>query len=134
MKKVNNLVSIPENVILVTADGVGLYPSIPHEVGLRALREGLDKRDKKTIPTEELLTMAEFMLKNNYFEFGTKTKQQISGTAIRTKFAPPYPCIFMSDLETKFLGSQHLQHLVWLRYIDYIFFIWAYGEESLKKI
>ena len=123
MKKVNNLVSIPENAILVTADGVGLYPSIPHEVGLRALREGLDKRDKKTIPTEELLTMVEFMLKNNYFEFGTKTKQQISGTVIRTKFAPPYPSIFMSDLETKFLGSQHLQHLVWLRYIDYIFFI-----------
>ena len=134
MNKVNNLVSIPENAILVTADGVGLYPSIPHEVGLRALREALDKRDKKTIPTEELLTMAEFMLKNNYFEFGTKTKQQISGTAIRTKFAPLYPCIFMSDLETKFLESQHLQHLVWLRYIDYIFFIWTYGEESLKKI
>ena len=134
MKKINNLFSIHENAILVTADGVGLYPGMPHEVGLRALREALDKRDKKTIPTEELLTMAEFMLKSNYFEFGTKTKQQISGTAIRTKFAPPYPCIFMSDLETNFLESQHLQHLVWLRYIDYIFFIWTYGEESLKKI
>ena len=94
MKKVNNLVSIPENAILVTADGVGLYPGMPHEVGLRALREALDKRDKKTIPTEELLTMAEFMLKNNYFEFGTNTKQQISGTAVRTKFVPPYIRVF----------------------------------------
>ena len=80
-----------------------VYPSIPHELGLRALREALDKRDDKTIPTEELLKMAEFVLKNNYFEFGNKIKQQISGTAIGTKFSPPYAFIFMSDLETKFL-------------------------------
>ena len=52
IKKINNLDSIPENAILVTADVVGLYQSIPHEVGLRALREALDKRDEKTIPTE----------------------------------------------------------------------------------
>ena len=112
---------------------VGLYPSIPHEVGLRALREALNKRDEKIIPTEELLKMAEFVLKNNYFEFGNKIKQQISGTAIGTKFAPPYACIFMSNLETKFLESQHLQPLVWLRYINNIFFIWTHGEESLKR-
>ena len=111
---------IPENAILVTADVVGLYPGIPHEVGLRALREALDKTDEKTMPTEELLKMAEFVLKNNYFESGNKIKQ-ISGTAIGTKFAPPYACIFMNDLETKFLEGQHLQTLVWLRYIDDIF-------------
>ena len=79
------------------------------------------------------MKIAEFVLKNNYFEFGNKIKQQISGTAIGTKFAPPYVCIFMSDLETKFLEGQHLQPLVWLRYIDYIFLIWTHGEESLKK-
>ena len=102
----SNLVSIPKNAILVTADVVGLYPNIPHEVGLRALGEALDKRDKKTIPTEELLKMAEFVLKSNYFEFGNKLKQQISGTAIGSKFAPLYACIFMSDLKTKFLECQ----------------------------
>ena len=133
IKKINNLHSIPQNAILMTANVVGLYPSIPHEVGLRALRESLDKRDEKTIPTEELLKMAEFLLKNNYFEFGNKIKQQISGTAIGTKFAPPYACIFMNDLETKFLEGQHLQPLVWSRYIDDIFLIWTHGEESLKK-
>ena len=75
--------------------------------------------------------MAEFVLKNSYFEFGNKIKQQNSGTAIGTKFAPPYSCIFMSDLETKFLEGQQLQPLVWLRYIDDIFFTWTHGEENL---
>ena len=31
------------NAILVTADDVTAYPSIPHDVGLKALREVLDK-------------------------------------------------------------------------------------------
>lgn len=32
---------LPEGTILVTADVVGLYPHIPHEEGLQALREAL---------------------------------------------------------------------------------------------
>ena len=63
IKKINNLDLIPENAILVTADVVGLYPRIPHEVGFRALREALNKRDEKTILTEELLKMADLCLK-----------------------------------------------------------------------
>ena len=58
--------SIPENAILVTADVVGLYPSIPHKAGLKALREILDKGQQYTIPTRELIRMADFVLKNNY--------------------------------------------------------------------
>ena len=43
--------------------------------------------------------MAKFVLKNNFFEFNSKTKQQISGTVIGTKLAPPYAGIFMDKLE-----------------------------------
>ena len=39
----------------------------------------------------------------------------------------------MNDLETKFLESQRLQPLVWLRYVDSIFFICTNGEEGFKK-
>ena len=34
--------------------------------------------------------MAEFALKNNYFEFNSNVKHQLSGTVIGAKFAPPY--------------------------------------------
>ena len=63
INKSRKLGKIPDNAILVTADVVGLYPSIPHNVGLRALKEALDKREQKKIPTEDLLQMAEFVLK-----------------------------------------------------------------------
>ena len=59
--------------------------------------------------------------------------QQISGTAIGTKFAPPYACIYMDRVEQDFLETQELQPLLWLRYIDDIFFIWTHGKEELKK-
>ena len=67
--------------------------------------------------------MAKFALKNNYFEFNGRIKQQISGTVIGTTFTPAYACIFMDDLENKFLETQSLQPLVWFRYIDDVFFV-----------
>ena len=77
--------------------------------------------------------MATFVLKNNFFEFNSKTKQQISGTAIGTNFTPPYACIFMDKVETEFLDKELLKPWVWLRYIDDIFFVLTHGEESLQK-
>ena len=65
---------------------VGFYSSIPREVGLRTLREALDKIDGETIATVELLKMPEFQLKNNYSKFGNKTSKKISITATGTKF------------------------------------------------
>ena len=116
--KIKNINAIPENAILVTADVVDLYPSIPHQAGLEALREALDKRKTHKVPTGKLFKMAEFVLKNNYFQFSDKVYQQISGTAIDTKFAPPYACIFMDQVESKFLQTQKFQPLVWFRYIE----------------
>ena len=124
MEKRKTLGCIPDNAILVTADVVGLYPSIPHQAGLIALKEALDK---KKIPTDDLIRMAEFVLSNS------DAFQQISGTAIGTKFAPPYACIYMDQVEQKFLAMQINQPLIWLRYIDDIFFIWTHGEKELEK-
>ena len=115
----------------MTADVVGLCPSIPHDAGLRALKEVLDRREEKKISTEDLFKMAEFVLKNNYFEFNGQVKHQILGTAIGTKFAPTYACIFMYEIETKFLETQEFQPLVWFRYIDDVFFIWTHGPDEL---
>ena len=43
---------MPDNAILVTADVMALYPSIPHDVGLEPLKKVLDKREQKNIPTQ----------------------------------------------------------------------------------
>ena len=115
--------AIPENTILVTADKVGPYPSAPHQAGLEALREALDKRKTPKVPTSKLVKMTEFAMKNNYFQFSNKVYQEIWETAIGNKFAPPYACKFMDQVESQFLRNQKLQSFVWFRYIDDIFLI-----------
>ena len=77
--------------------------------------------------------MADFVLKNNCFEFNRDVKRQKSGTAIGTKFASPYACIFMNEVETEILKSKELQPFLWLRYIDDIFFMWTHGKEKLTQ-
>ena len=116
---------------MITADVVGSYPSIPHEAGLKALKEALNNRTNKKVSTEDLVKLAKFVFKNNYFKFNGKVKQQISGTAIGTKFALPYACIFMNEVETSFLEAQEMKPLVWFRYIDDVFFIWTHRQEKL---
>ena len=123
IEKIKRISNIPDNAILVMADVVGLYPSILHELGLKALEVAPEKREPIQILTSELVKMAKFVLRNNYFEFNGVTKKQISGTAIGTTFAPPYACIFMDQVESEFLKTQIHQPLVWFRYIDDIFFI-----------
>ena len=59
--------------------------------------------------------------------------KQLNGTAIGTKFAPPYSILFMDYLEDKILNSLVEKPLVWWRYIDNIFMIWQHGEEKLKE-
>ena len=76
--------------------------------------------------------MADFVLKNNFFEFNDQIKQQISGTAIGTKCAPTYVCIFIDKLETEFLETQRDKSFWWVRYIDDIFFIWTHGQKKMK--
>ena len=117
----------------ITADVVGLYPSNPHDEGLEVLRKQLNAFDNKSIPTEDLVKMAEFVLKNNYFEFNSSFKHQISGTAIGTKFAPPYACIFMDYIEREFLKSEQIQPWIWFRYIDDIVFIGKASEKGVDE-
>ena len=80
--KIKHLKNIPDNTLLMTAYVVGFYPNRPHEAELRVLREALDRREEKKIYTEDLVKMAELVLKNNYFEFNGHIKHQILGTAI----------------------------------------------------
>ena len=106
LNKIIDTNAIRKNAISVTADVVYFYSSVPHQAGLEALREALNKRKSHKGPTGKLVKMTEFVLRNNYFQFSDKEYQQISGIAIGTKFVPPYACIFMGQVESKFLQTQ----------------------------
>ena len=54
LNELRSLPKLPNNIILCTVDAVGLYPNIPHEEGLSALRKQLDNRMEKYISSDTL--------------------------------------------------------------------------------
>ena len=109
--------------LLCKVDVVGLYLNIPHEEGLYALRERLNERMEKHVSSDTLCDLAEDVLKSNFLKFDKKTVKQKRGTAIGTKFAPPYSILFMAELEEEILRKAEFKPYLWWRYIDDIFFL-----------
>ena len=106
MKRIGKVL---EGSFLVTADVFRLYPSTPpKKEGILALKSKLEEQTSSKIPTNDLVKLAEFLFKNIFFEFNNEIKQQISGTAIGTKFTPPHACSYMDKTETDFLKRQKL--------------------------
>lgn len=124
---------MPDGAILCTIDVVGLYPNIPHDYGLAALRQALNTRDDQTVSTDSLVELADLALKNNFFEHNSKIYKQEQGTAIGAKFAPSYAILALDDFEKSAIDGFELKPWVWWRYIDDVFFIWEHGEDSLKE-
>lgn len=139
LHKLGQIGELPEGAILCTIDVVGLYPHIPHNEGLEALKEALDtlegqvESEQQRSLNEDILSFAELVLKSNNFEFNGKHYLQKRGTAIGTRMAPSYTNIFMDRLERRLLENAEVTPRIWWRYIDDIFIVWTEGEEKLKK-
>ena len=135
LNKLNNIKTCPDNSILVTMDILSLYTNIDHEEGATACFEVLEKRKNKKIPSLLLKRLILTVLKSNVFRFGDKIYQQIMGTAMGTPMAPNYANIFLDRFESHMLDEYEvatgLKPLVWMRFIDDIFFIWQHDKVSL---
>ena len=118
LKNLRSLTNLPNDIFLCSVDVVGLYPNIPHDEGLSALQKRFELRREKKVSTSTLVELAEVVLKNNVFTFGKKTLKQLRGTAIGSKFAPPYSILFVAELEEEILREVELKPYPWCRYID----------------
>ena len=127
----------PFQAIPVTADVSALYSNIPQQQGMEKFREALDNpklRPQPKLPTVFLMMLLSFVLTFNVFIFNGHHFLQRIGTAMVTRVAPTFACIFMGWLETQILATwlETKPHL-WRRYIDDIFFLWYGTEEELLR-
>ena len=85
--------NLDPNFTFLTCEIVILYTNIPHELGLRALLYYITK-SRNLIPIrfseEFILEAAGIVLKNNNFILLEEISSQVMGTAMGTKFPPPY--------------------------------------------
>ena len=74
---------------------------MPDELVMPAVKEYLDSRRDKTPSTENTLKLLDIVRNNNFFEFGEKIFQQVGGTSIGKKHAPPLACLGAGRLESE---------------------------------
>ena len=134
LNKLNSIGQLPNGVSLVTLDVASLYTNIPHNDGIQACSDFLDKRVNPTIKTTRLCDLIRMILTNNTFTFNGQHYRQINGTAMGTKMAPSYANLFMGNFEQKALAAATHSPLIWWRYIDDIFLLWTHGEEKLNDL
>ena len=108
---------------LFGCDITSLYTSIPHDLGLKAIRYWIRKRRDLILPryTETfILESIELMLKNNNFLFNDEMFRQLIGTAMGHIFAPQYACLVIGYLEEEKLFKDVLPR--------------HFSEEEVRKI
>ena len=90
---------LPPLFSFLTMDFVSMYPSMPDNLVLPAIREYLDSRAVAKPSTDKTMKLLDVVRKYNYFEFGEHSYQQTGGTSIGKKHAPPLACLGAGKLE-----------------------------------
>ena len=132
----DQLEQLPTNSWLVTLDVTSLYTNIPNKGGLFAAKEALsDFRPNPNVKPSNtsLLTLMNFVLTKNNFQFNGKHYLQTGGTSMGTKMAPAYANVFMGQFENDFVYTYHNPPLVWVRFIDDIFCIFTGTLDELNS-
>ena len=111
---------------------VSLYPDIVISEGIEALTEAIKETNiLSESETTNVLSLADFLLRNNEFEFNGQYFRQISGTAMGTPFAVTYANIYMSFWTRKYWIQTPCQPDIHYRFIDDI---WAWSSASSEDI
>lgn len=125
-----NVLELPPDCVLYSADVESLYPSIPINEGLEALTWTLQREGHSPSTIKLQVEIANWVLTNNYITFNGEFWRQIQGTAMGTPMAVVYANIFLSALEHKLFLTALASPFYYKRYIDDIFAIVSTAEEA----
>ena len=119
-------------------DVTALYTNIRAEGpegGFQAFEKALNKREDKSVPTSYLMDLLKATINGNIFEFDDQLYRQCIGTAMGTRIAPTYACLYMSYFESEKILSTWpgTPPKMFKRYIDDCFFVWTSSVEELKE-
>ena len=127
---------LPRYTFLVTMDVRSLYTNIPNEEGIEVVKLYLRARaqpgDRKL--SQVIANFLTLILTLNNFQFNDENYVQTNGASMGTKCAPTYVTLFMGKFEeTHILPRIREMILLYIRFIDDIFFLWKGSERKLLQ-
>ena len=127
----NESTDLPENAMLVTIDVKALFTNILHKEGTKCVKEALDERVDKTVPTGYIIRLLKLILHNNIFLFNGYLYSQQIGASMGSKPAPDYANIFLArKIDDKI--NQISQKYSDLQPIDFMKRFWMTSPKYLE--
>ena len=136
LKKLDDLPDIPDEAILVTMDVRSLYTNIPNTEGIEAVQSYFRARagPGDRFLSQVISTFLTLILTLNNFVFNDRNYVQVNGASMGTKCAPNYASLFMGKFEELHIMPKIKDFiLIYIRYIDDLFFVWKGSEQDLIK-
>jgi hypothetical protein len=116
---VTSKLDLPKDSVILCADVRSLYPSIPIEFGIKAVKYLLTSYNMPDI--EFHIALLTWVLTNNYFSFDNEYYVQIEGTAMGTPVAVEYANTVMYYIEHTIIDQY--KPTLYMRFIDDIYAI-----------
>lgn len=117
---------LPRDCVLMCLDVEALYPNIPIKEGVAAIHTYLNHKGMPLMEADFVCALMNWVLSNNYIEYGDLLFLQIKGTAMGTPFAVVFANLFLAHLEEHIVLTQltdYQKPILSFRFIDDIFSI-----------
>ena len=126
---------IAEDEVMVSFDVVSLFTAIPVDKACDYIRKKLDEDTtlhlRTKLNTDEIVSLLEFTLSNNYFMLNDSVYKQIHGCAMGSPVSPVVANLCMEVIEESAIAASTTPPKVWKRYVDDSFVI--IKEHSVSK-
>lgn len=126
-------IHIPDSAILVSFDVTNLFPSVPPEDCLQLVSDLLLSHNFTPDITEFIVSLVDFVLKQNFFQFNNCFYRQNTGLAMGSNLSPLLAEIFMDNLEKNIKNCEFYSDvLFYYRYVDDIILCYNNTIENLN--
>ena len=124
--QVTNL-EISDDVTMVSFDVVSLFTAIPVKKACEYIRKKLNEDTtlhlRTKLTTDEIISLLDFTLLNNYFVYSGSIYKQIHGCVMGSPVSPVVANLCMEVIEQSAIIASATLPKVWKRYVDDSFVI-----------
>lgn len=135
VNKLKNLdISDLDNYLFVTGDVTALYTNMETDRSIECIKKALADNPEENRPDREIVKLLEICLRKNDFLFNNNYYLQTKGTAMGKRFSPALANIYLIEFDKVACSDFHIKPVLFVRYIDDIFFLWPSLElDTLKE-
>jgi len=127
--------SINDDEVLVSFDVVSLFTAIPVDKACGYIKKKLEDdtslSSRTNLNINDIVSLLNFTLSNNYFVFSDKTYKQVHGCAMSSPVSPVVANLYMEEMEESAINASPVTPKIWKRYVDDSFCIikkeWSYS-------